>query len=1014
MMGRHWAPAIITLFIGVFRADGASAQATPDSLHVPVDRSIARPAAFEQNRGQFDDQVAYRSRVASRTVALGHDGSVTLSDPRTPSALTRFHLVAASRAQLSGVERLPARVRYLHGNDPTRWIDDVPLYGRLRLRDIYPGIDWEWKPSDQTVEYDFIVQPGAEPRQIEMQFSRSARLRIVHGDLHVLDGGQKTVHRRPVAFQTIDGRTRHVKAEWRVRGSRAGFRVGAYDRLLPLIIDPVLTWSTHVGTASVDFLSDVAVAPDGSIFLAGETTATQDAFIAKLTGSGDLVYTTHFGGTGRDFGPSIAVSGDQVYVAGATESSDFPVVAAAQPQSGGVEDGYAGLLRSDGGFLFSTYLGGSNADGMRDVVAVADGSAWVVGRTLSADWPTVAAMDATFGGSTDGVLVHISSFGQLLMSSYVGHTDCESGLALSVAPDGTVYMAGSVGLGTIFRCSVTVGWLVKLTAGGTSLAWSLYLFGTDSLSDVATIQGRIWATGFTRSATLPTTPDAYDSSCGSDGACNGTSDAVLIVRNDDGSPAYASYIGGDGFEDSTSLTSDGNGAVWVVGTTGSTTWPEASGTTLPDAFVMRFEAASRTATFATRFGGTHADQTTGVSATAHGVYLAGWTSSPSLPAERNPPIGEADGFVAYFASLARAIFIDGPVNEARVLRDLQIEGWALDDRSPSGSGVDAVHVWAFSLDDPAMPSYFLGVAQYGLARPDVAAAFGARYESSGYRLAATLPNWGRYLIGVYGRATTTMQFEAVRTVVVNAVDQARTTIDVPASGADVIPPLVVAGLALNPEATPDQGTGIDGVDVWAFPAGGAPAIFVGAAVYGVERADAAVQFGAQFRYSGYQVTGSHLWPGTYTLAAYPHYAGTNRYGAPAVTGVRLAAGPHVWIDQPVASSTNPQPFTISGWAIDHRATTGTGIDHVVIYANRLPDTPGGVGTMTFIGSAEWGLPRSDVASAFGEQFANCGYRLSVSGLPPGFYRVAVYAHGVDPPPGSFPYFETWTGIVSVQ
>jgi hypothetical protein len=139
--------------------------------------------------------------------------------------------------------------------------------------------------------------------------------------------------------------------------------------------------------------------------------------------------------------------------------------------------------------LFSTYLGGSDNDEMRDVVAAADGSAWIAGTTLSTDWPTAAAMDATLGGFSDGVLVHVSSFGQLLMSSYVGSIDCERGFALSVASDGSVYMAGTVGLQTIFRCSFRVGWLVKLAAGGTSIAWSLYLLETESISDVATFIG---------------------------------------------------------------------------------------------------------------------------------------------------------------------------------------------------------------------------------------------------------------------------------------------------------------------------------------------------------------------------------------------------------------------------------------------------------------------------------------------------------------------------------------------
>ena len=472
------------------------------------------------------------------------------------------------------------------------------------------------------------------------------------------------------------------------------------------------------------------------------------------------------------------------------------------------------------------------------------------------------------------------------------------------------------------------------------------------------------------------------------------------------------YLGGSGFDSSLDLDSDESGAVWVVGSTTSTEWPSAGPTS--DAFVLRFDAVSRLVNYAVRFGGSGGDSAVAVLANSQGAFVAGQTTSPSLPAESNPPIGGEDGFVAHFAALARAVFIDRPVNEARVSSDILIEGWALDDRSVSGSGIDTIHMWAFSLDGPTTSPHFLGAAEYGLARPDVGAAFGARYTASGYRLRGVLPRFGRYLIGVYGRVTTTMQFEAVRTVVVNAADTARITIDMPAQGAQVTSSLLVSGLALNPETSAISGTGIAGVDVWAFPSAGGPPVFVGAALYGIERPDAVMQFGEGFRYSGYQVTTSHLWPGSYTLAAYPQYAVSGQYGAPAVSTAQVAPGPLVWIDQPVGSTTIGQSITVSGWALDRRAATGTGIDHVLVYANRLPDTPGGVGTMTFLGSADWGLPRPDVANAFGAQFVNCGFRLNISGLTPGFYRIAVYAHNVNAPPGSFPYFETWTGIIKVE
>jgi hypothetical protein len=980
----------------------------------PARAAVTVPVVFEANRGQFDDGVAYRARTRRGTVTIRDEGSIDVSRPGSP-----FRLAGSRPVQPVGIDQLAARARYLRGNNPDRWIQDVTLHRAVRLSGVYPGIDWVWNAREQGIEYDFIVQPGAEPKRIALDFGRSARLRIVDGDLRVLVDGGETVHRRPRAYQIVDNVRREVAASWRVRGSRARFALGGYDRRLPLIIDPVLSWSVHVGTAATDSATDVALASDGSIVVAGETysnpdVTTQDAFIARLTGAGELAYITHFGGSSTEFGPQVAVAGGQVYFTGGTYSTDFPLVAPAQSQpGGGINDAYAGLLGADGGFVFATYLGGSNLDSLLDVVVAADGTAWMTGVTWSANWPTTSPVDGSLDGPEDAVLVHIASSGQLLMSSYLPGGFCEAGKGLSISSDGAIYVGGSTAffLGTPLpgSClSTRTGWLLKLAAGGTSVAWARVLTGTESIESIVAIDGSVWTTGSTQAVTLPTTPDAYDSTCGTDGACNGTRDGFLSIRDGDGNPTYGSYLGGAASDSARALASDGNGGVWIVGTTDSMDWPETGSSS--DAFVLRFDAVSRRVNYAVRFGGTLPDSAFGVAADVRGGYVIGSTLSPTLPAERNPLAGPGDGFLAHFASLAKNVFIDRPANGARVLPELVIDGWAIDDRSASGAGIDAIHIWAFSLDSAAPPT-FLGAAQLGLARPDVAAAYGARYGSSGYRLAATLPGFGRYLIAVYGRSTSTGQFDAVRTVVVTAADLARIALDNPQPGTQVTPPLVVSGWALNPEPAVGQGTGIDGVDVWAFPAAGGSPVFVGAASYGVERPDVAALFGEQFRRSGYQIRTTHLWAGSYTLAAYPHYTGSNRYGAPAVSSVHILAGPQVVIDQytPIG-----QPITVSGWALDRRVSSGTGIDHVLVYATRLPDSAGGSGTTTFVGWAEYGQPRPDLANILGAQFLNCGFRLQFTGLASGLYRIGVYAHSVNAPPGSFPYFETWTGTITLQ
>lgn len=248
---------------------GAAASSNP--LHRasgPATSAVRLPAAFERNKGQFANGLAFRVRTAGGTVGITDNGAITVSGSDTPRAgshhVTSFHLVGGRRVQPVGLDPAPGHVRYVQGKDPERWIQDVPLYRQVRLDGVYPGIDWEWNVKDGAIEYDFIVHPGAKPRRIALEFGHSVMLRVVDGALNVTGENGVTEHRQPRAYQQVDGARRDIPASWRVEGSRARIVVGRYDPGLPLIIDPVIAWSTYVGGAAAEEASDVVVAPDGS------------------------------------------------------------------------------------------------------------------------------------------------------------------------------------------------------------------------------------------------------------------------------------------------------------------------------------------------------------------------------------------------------------------------------------------------------------------------------------------------------------------------------------------------------------------------------------------------------------------------------------------------------------------------------------------------------------------------------------------------------------------------------
>lgn len=336
--------------------------------------------------------------------------------------------------------------------------------------------------------------------------------------------------------------------------------------------------------------------------------------------------------------------------------------------------------------------------------------------------------------------------------------------------------------------------------------------------------------------------------------------------------------------------------------------------------------------------------------------------------------------------------LDAPVRNTTVTQPFTVSGWALNMsvRPNSGTGVDTVHVWAFPPTGAPLP---LGAAQYGLLRDDVAAVYGAQFRNSGWSIGARGLPPGVYTIAAYARNTTTGQFSQYALAEgVTVQTGARLRIEAPVNEADVTQPFNVSGWAID--GTASSGTGIDTVHVWAYrnPGSGEPAVFLGVPTYGQPRLDVASRFGVQFTNSGFSLMVSTLPAGRYLIAAYGHSTVSQSFSV-VETVVIDVAGTNAGIDAPPAGSTQSQPFTISGWAIDRSASSGTGIDSVHVWV--YPD-PGSGAVPIFLGLASYGVARPDIASQFGERYRNSGFSLTVSGLPPGHrYLFAIFPHSAE-------------------
>lgn len=294
------------------------------------------PMAFEINRGQSDARVQFLTRGAGYTLFLGGTEAVLAlraAAANSSTAVVRMNFVGANpAASVEGLAELPGRSHYLLGADRARWTTDVPTYAKVRYRDVYPGIDLVYYGNQRQLEYDLVVNPGADPRAIILSFDGIDGLEVDGGgDLVLFAGGGRVVQQAPVIYQQTDdvrqrgdGR-RRIDGRYVLKGPReVAIEIAAYDVERTLVIDPVLTYSTYLGGSGGDGASGVAVDASGNAYITGSTTSTDfpvfplpgaagamsaggsDVFVTKLNGTGTgVVYSTYLGGSGDDLGVAL-------------------------------------------------------------------------------------------------------------------------------------------------------------------------------------------------------------------------------------------------------------------------------------------------------------------------------------------------------------------------------------------------------------------------------------------------------------------------------------------------------------------------------------------------------------------------------------------------------------------------------------------------------------------------------------------------------------------------------------
>jgi len=674
------------------------------------------PLTFEANQGQTDRRVKFLSRGDGYALFLTRDEAIlalrrsgkprqSASVHQAEPAVLRMSLAASNRnATVTGIDELSDKSNYFVGNNPVHWQTGVENYARVRYQKVYPGIDLIYYGNQRQLEYDFDVAPGADPGAIALRIGGADRASISSlGDLVLETKGGQVIFHRPVIYQARGGQREDIAGGYRlVRRSadsvqEVRFDVGAYDPSRQLVIDPNLSYSSYLGGSGDDYGNAVAVDSAGDAYLTGQTISTNfpalgpyqdscescttfsqpDAFVTKVNSSGTaLVYSTYVGGNYEDVGNAIAVdSSGNAYVAGATSSSDFPVLGGFQATSGGpTEPGVPGdafvlkLNPAGSALVYSSYLGGTAEDDAYGIAIDSIGEAFVVGHTESTSFPLQNAFQAQNNGSFDIFVTKIGSGGAtILASTYLGGASEDDGYAIAVDSSGNAYITGqtlSNNFPTASAYAAAYGggsdaFVAKLTFSGSKIAlgYSTYLGGTstDQGFGLALDSSKnVYVTGLTSSTDFPTVNPFQAAFQG------GSSDAFLSKLSSSGATlTYSTYLGGSQGEGGRAVAVDSTGYAHVAGYTSSSNFPTANPEQSTyggnqDGFLSEVTPSGCALVFSSFMGGKSTDTTNGVAVNSSGdSYLVGSTVSNDFPTQKPFQAmtgGKTDAFVAKVSS----------------------------------------------------------------------------------------------------------------------------------------------------------------------------------------------------------------------------------------------------------------------------------------------------------------------------------------------------------------------------
>ena len=681
------------------------------------------PLAFEANQGQTDSAIKFLSRgpgyglfLAPTEALLALTRGSDATAGHTEATVVGMKLVGAkAKPEMVGVDPLPGKSHYFIGNDPKQWHTNVPQYAKVKYKAVYPGIDLIYYGNQRQLEYDLVVAPGADPKKIALAFQGVKTITIdKDGQLVLHTGAGDLIQHKPIVYQEINGERKLLDGRYVLKDKQqVGFQVARYDRSKPLVIDPVLAYSTYLGgndctsrgsCSAGDAGFSIAVDSAGNAYVTGRTYGLpitagafdaecggprlngsqggwdglcanllgtsdgpgsvfwrSDGFVTKFNANGTLSYSTYLGGQYNDVGTGIAVdSTGHAYVTGYTHSGNFPATPGAYDTSCGcniysVYDGFVTKLTPDGASLvYSTFLGGNAADFGDGIAVDVTGNAYVTGTTNSVDFPTVSAAQTLAGGGNDAFVAKFNPAGtNLVYSTFVGGsgTDNGYGIALSVAGDGTVNAHVS---GSTDSSNFPLQGAYQPVFGG----------GVDAFVTKLNAAG----TAFDYSTYLGGNGNDYGYGIGLDSLASGWNVYVTGSTSSTNFPtttgaftgAFVSKLDLDAGNQLVYSTNPGGSSGNAIAVTGAGN-AYVAGANGNDAFVTQLDAAGTSQVYTFALGSSGVDAAYGVAVDSGSAYVTGSTAGtdfPTTPGAAQPSYGggPSDIFVSKIADASAIRF----------------------------------------------------------------------------------------------------------------------------------------------------------------------------------------------------------------------------------------------------------------------------------------------------------------------------------------------------------------------